>query len=194
MPSEGQRRRARAVFLDRDGVINEDVGYIGDAARVKILPGVAQAIHQLNQKKFKVIVVTNQSAVARGLFSEADVQQVNDYIKKKLAEKQAVIDGIYYCPHHIEGVIEKYRRDCNCRKPKTGMIEDAVRDFHLDLKSSFLIGDNESDIEAGRRADCRTILITSTGKGTNAAADYAAGDLPEAVACLLKVDEDYANK
>jgi D-glycero-D-manno-heptose 1,7-bisphosphate phosphatase len=189
MPPEDQRRRARAVFLDRDGVIIEDTGYIGDIARVKFLPGVGQAIKQLNSKNFKVIIISNQAGVARGYFSEEDVRAVNTHIQEKLAEKQAAIDGIYYCPHHIEGVIEKYTVDCDCRKPKTGMIENAVRDFHIDLEKSFIIGDNASDVEAGRRAGCRTVLITATGKGADAAADHSANDLPDAVKWLLEHDK-----
>lgn len=189
MPRDGMNPAARAVFLDRDGVIIEDTGYIGEIARVKFLPGVGAAIRQLNVQNFRVIIVTNQAGVARGYFSEAAVHQVNGYIQDKLAREEAVIDGIYYCPHHVDGVIEAYRKACDCRKPNTGMLESAVREFGLDIKSSFLIGDKESDIEAGRRAGCRTILVNGTEQGVSPDVDYIARDLTEAVKWLLAFDE-----
>ena len=189
MPPDSKGQPARAVFLDRDGVIIEDSGYVGEISRVNFLPLVGQAIRQLNAAGFKVIIVTNQAGVARGFFREEDVHRVNDYVCGKLAEENAVIDAVYYCPHHIEAVIEEYRKDCNCRKPKTGMIENAARDFNLDIKKSFLIGDSAKDIEAGRRAGCRTIMINNTGNGHRINAHYTARSLVDAVRWILEFNE-----
>jgi len=174
----------RAVFLDRDGVIIEDAGYIGEIGRVKFLPGASQAIRRLNEMNFKVIIVTNQAGVARGYFDEAAVREVNGYVRQKLAEESATIDGIYYCPHHIDGTVEKYRQQCDCRKPNPGMLLSAARDFGIELSASFIIGDKESDIEAGRRAGCRTIRLAAADPPEPTAADYVARDLDQALAWL----------
>jgi D-glycero-D-manno-heptose 1,7-bisphosphate phosphatase len=178
----------RAVFLDRDGTIIEDSGYVGEIGRVKFLPRVGAAIKLLNENKFKVIITTNQAGVARGYFDEAAVRRVNSYVREKLAEEGAFVDRVYYCPHHVEGVIEEYRRECSCRKPNTGMIEMAVRDLGVDVGASFAIGDKESDVEAGRRAGCRTILLAGAGRGVPVSADYIAPDLYRAVKWLIKLD------
>jgi D-glycero-D-manno-heptose 1,7-bisphosphate phosphatase len=174
----------KAVFLDRDGVIIEDAGYIGEIGRVKFLPGVGPAIRRLNGAGFKVIIVTNQAGVARGYFDEAAVREVNAYVRQKLASEEAMIDGIYYCPHHAEGTVAAYRRACECRKPNPGMLLAAAGDFGIALGESFLIGDKESDIEAGRRAGCRTILLAAEDPPGPTAADYVARDLDRAVAWL----------
>ncbi len=171
--------------MDRDGVIIEDTGYIGRVDRCRFLPGVTQAVKLLNAAGFKVIVVTNQSGVARGYFSEEAVREVNQFVTEKLAREGALIDRIYYCPHHKDGIIENYRKDCYCRKPNPGMIEQAVLDLGLDISKSFLIGDKASDIEAGRRAGCRTILLTVGGSAANLngdiTPDYIASDISDAV-------------
>ena len=151
----------RAVFLDRDGVIVEDSGYIDDCSRVRILPNAGEAVKLLNESGFEVIVVTNQSGVARGYFTEETVKEINNHIRESLADQGAFIDGMYYCPHHVDGTLMEYKKDCNCRKPNPGMIEQAVHDHNIDLSNSFLIGDKASDIEAGHRAGCKTILLDS---------------------------------
>jgi len=181
----------KAVFLDRDGVIIEDAGYVGEIERVKFIPGAGQAIRLLNENGFKVIIITNQAGVARGYFSEEAVEEINTYVQETLAKEGALIDKTYYCPHHKEGVIEEYRKDCYYRKPSPGMIEEAVRDFHIDLKRSFLIGDKGSDIEAGRRAGCKTILLAGentqeSAAGSEVVSDYTASNLFEAVKWLMK--------
>ena len=182
----------RAVFLDRDGTIIEDVGYIGERSRVRFLPGASQAIKSLNENGFGVIVVTNQSGVARGYFTEEMVQELNRYIREALAEQGAHIDMFYYCPHHIDGVIAEYRRECYCRKPNPGMIEVAVGDFGINLEDSFVIGDKASDIEAGHRAGCRTVLLTGadppdTKEEIIMMADHVTPDLYRAVEWLVKL-------
>ena len=182
----------RAVFLDRDGTVIQDVGYLDECDRIKFLPKVGKAIKLLNESGFKVIVITNQSGVARGYFTEETVKEINEYIHESLAEQGASIDMVYYCPHHIEGIIEEYRRECYCRKPDPGMIEEAAREFGIDLENSFVIGDKISDIEAGRRAGCKTILLASedlpkNGKETVIISDHIALDLYEAVKWLVKL-------
>jgi D-glycero-D-manno-heptose 1,7-bisphosphate phosphatase len=175
----------KAVFLDRDGVIIEDTGYVAGKDRVRFLPGSAQAIRRLNVNGFKVIVVSNQAGVARGYFDEAAVKATNVYIRDALARQGACIDAFYYCPHHVDGIIEAYRRDCYYRKPNPGMIEKAGRDFSIDLAESFVIGDRSCDIKAGYRAGCRTVLVGD--EPIDISPDFFARDLPEAVAWILRV-------
>jgi len=181
----------KAVFLDRDGTIIEDIGYPHERSKIKFLPRVSKAVRLLNENGFKVIVVTNQAGVARGYFTEETVKEINKYIQESLAKERAFIDKIYYCPHHVEGVIEEYRKECYCRKPNPGMIEKAAHDFGIDLENSFVIGDKSSDIEAGCRAGCKTILLTAenpsiNGKETAVTSDYTAPDLYEAVKWLAQ--------
>jgi D-glycero-D-manno-heptose 1,7-bisphosphate phosphatase len=161
----------RAVFLDRDGVIIEDNGFIDHRDRVKLLPRAAEAIKILNSHQYKVIVVTNQSGVARGLFSEKTVVELSDYMLDQLLKLGAIIDRVYYCPHHPDGTVPGYGIACRCRKPDTGMVEQATLDFNLDLKRSFVIGDNASDIELGTRAGCHTVLVTGYGTRRNASGE-----------------------
>jgi len=181
----------RAVFLDRDGTIIEDVGYLHERSKVKFLPRVSKAIKLLNENGFKVIVITNQAGVARGYFTEETVREINRYVQESLAKQGAFIDMIYYCPHHIEGIIEEYSKECYCRKPNPGMIEQAVLEFGIDLKNSFIIGDKISDIEAGQRAGCKTILLAGEDLLNNEReitliSNHAAPDLYEAVKWLVK--------
>lgn len=180
----------RAVFLDRDGTIIEDVGYLDDCSKIKFLPRVSEAIKLLNKSGFKVIIVTNQAGVARGYFTEATVKEINRITQESLAENGAVIDKIYYCPHHVEGTIEEYKKDCNWRKPNTGMIEEAARELGIDLNNSFIIGDKISDIEAGHRAGCKTIFLASENhpnkEGEIPLSDHIATDLYEAVQWLMQ--------
>ena len=182
----------RAVFLDRDGTIIEDVSYLDGCSKIKFLPRVSEAIKLLNENGFRVIVTTNQSGVARGYFTEETLREINRYIEESLAKQGALIDKTYYCPHHIEGIIEEYRKECHCRKPSPGMIEKAMREFGIDSKSSFVIGDKISDIEAGRRAGCKTILLigedpVSNENGIARIPDHVAPDLCEAVKWLMKL-------
>lgn len=156
-----------AVFLDRDGVITKEPPYYAHKIdQLELIPKSAEAIRLLNESGFKVIVVSNQSGVARGYYQEKDIEIYNRAMQKKLEEKNAYIDAIYYCPHYSEATIEKYKIDCECRKPKPGMLKQAEKDLNLNLKLSFLIGDKISDIEAGYRAGCKTILVL-TGQGND---------------------------
>ena len=181
----------RGVFLDRDGTIIEDVGHPHEHSKIKFLPKVRQAIKLLNRNGFKVLIVTNQSGVARGYFTVETVREINRRVQETLANQGAFIDKIYYCPHHVEGIIEEYRQECYCRKPNPGMILEAAREFGIDLKKSFVIGDKISDIEAGHRAGCRTVLLVREGslnKGEIALiSDHVATDLYEAVKWIVKL-------
>jgi len=155
----------KAVFLDRDGVITKEPPYYAHKIdQLELIPKSAEAIRLLNKNGFKVIIISNQSGVARGYYQEKDIQIYNNEMKRQLEEKGARIDAIYYCPHHPEATIKEYKIDCDCRKPKPGMLRQAEKDLNLDLKRSFLVGDKMSDIEAGYRAGCKTILVL-TGQG-----------------------------
>jgi D-glycero-D-manno-heptose 1,7-bisphosphate phosphatase len=171
-------------------VILKDTGYIGSWGETSLLPGSVEAIKRLNYSGFLVIVVTNQSGVARGYFTEADVETVNEQLKKELSLKGARVDAIFYCPHHVEGQVREYRLDCNCRKPKPGLILEAASRFGIDISRSFMVGDKLEDIEAGERAGCRTILIQGAEsreqRAGRAKADKVASSLKRAVDWILK--------
>jgi len=156
----------KAVFLDRDGTINEEMGYINHISRFKIFRFVPKAIRILNESGYKVIVVTNQSGVARGYFDEQLVKEVHKKLLNKVELAGAKIDAIYYCPHHPDEGKPPYRIDCECRKPKTGMIQKAKNAFNLDITRSFMIGDRYKDVEFGHKAGLHTVMVlTGYGKG-----------------------------
>jgi D-glycero-D-manno-heptose 1,7-bisphosphate phosphatase len=159
-----------AVFLDRDGTIIEDADYLAHPDQVRLIPGAAAAVRRLNDLGISVVIVTNQSAVARGLASEADVVAVNDRLRALLAAAGAHVDGIYYCPHHPEIGEPPYRRVCDCRKPLPGLLQRAAHELGLDLAGSTMIGDNLRDLEAGAAAGCALLMLVRTGHG---AADEA---------------------
>ena len=180
-----------AIFWDRDNTLIADPGYISHPDEVQLQPGSADVVRRFCEAGYKNIIVTNQSGIARGLLDEPTLEQIHDRLRQLMAESGATIDAIYYCPHHVDGVIEEYKKECYCRKPNPGMIEQAARDFGIDLESSFVIGDKSSDIEAGRRSGCKTILLTAEdhsviGKETAAVSDYTAPGLYEAVKWLVK--------
>jgi D-glycero-D-manno-heptose 1,7-bisphosphate phosphatase len=163
----GQNSRKRiAVFLDRDGTLNEEVGYINHIERLRLYPWAAEAIRKLNRAGLPVIVTTNQSGVGRGYFSEELVHRVHQKIALELAASEARLDAFYYCPHHPESAQETYRKQCQCRKPQAGMLEEAAKRFNLDLKSSYVVGDSTRDMEMGFNAGSRTVLVmTGYGRG-----------------------------
>ena len=154
----------RAVFLDRDGTINVDHGYVFRAGEFEFIPGAPEAIRRLKDAGYLVIVVTNQAGIARGLYGETEVQELHLYLDRELEWYGTAIDAYYYCPHHPAIGPEPYRRECACRKPLPGMLLQAAADFPLDLGGSFLVGDKLSDIEAGLAAGCTPILV-ETGYG-----------------------------
>lgn len=181
----------RAVFLDRDGVITQEPPYYAHKlSQLELIPKSADAIRLLNESGVVVVVACNQAGIARGYYREKDAILFNQAMKEKLAEDGAVIDAIYYCPHHPEAKIEKYRVDCNCRKPKPGMLTRAEKELNIDLNQSYVVGDKLSDIEAGKRAGCKTIMVrTGHGveelKNNHIECNYVADDLYEAVKHIL---------
>jgi D-glycero-D-manno-heptose 1,7-bisphosphate phosphatase len=155
-----------AVFVDRDGTINEQMGYINHPSRFVILPGVPEAIGLLNRSDYLVIVVSNQSGVARGYFPIDLVHEVHDLLNTTLSEKDCAVDGIFFCPHHTLGIIPEYRRECDCRKPKTGLVEQARKAFDIDMSNSYVVGDRYLDIELAFRLNLKGILVeTGYGRG-----------------------------
>jgi histidinol-phosphate phosphatase family protein len=151
------RLHRRAVFLDRDGTLIEDVGYPRDPDQVRLLPGCEAALAALQQNGFLLVLVSNQSAIGRGWVDRGDVERVHGRLVSLLAEHGVRLDAAYYCPHTPE-------EGCTCRKPAPGMLLQAARELEVDLRASFLIGDKPGDIEAGHRAGCRTILLTADPK------------------------------
>jgi D-glycero-D-manno-heptose 1,7-bisphosphate phosphatase len=149
----------RAVFLDRDGTVIDEVGYLCDLKQVRLIPGAAAAIKRLNEAGLKVVLVTNQSGIARGYFTEAFVRETHDLLGKMLRIEGARLDGIYYCPHHPKAGQSSYTTACDCRKPGTGMLEQAARELDIDIKGSFVVGDKWSDVELGQRAGAHSILV-----------------------------------
>ncbi|HXZ94926.1 MAG TPA: D-glycero-beta-D-manno-heptose 1,7-bisphosphate 7-phosphatase [Dehalococcoidia bacterium] len=177
----------RAVFLDRDGVITQEPPYYAHKlSELALLPKSADAIRLLNENGFLVVVACNQAGIAHGYYREEDAIAFNQAMKDNLAREGARIDAMYYCPHHPEARIERYRVKCNCRKPEPGMLTRAGKELNLDLRQSFMVGDKLSDIEAGKRAGCKTIMVR-TGQGVEELkakeieCDYVADNLCDAV-------------
>ncbi len=155
-----------AVFLDRDGTINEQMGYINHISRFILLPGAATAIRRLNEQNIPVVVVTNQSGLARGYFPPALLDAVHAQMERELAAQDAHIDGLYICPHHPEAKEEQFRKVCTCRKPQTGLLEQAAAELELDLTRSFMVGDRWSDLQCGNRVGATSVLVlTGYGRG-----------------------------
>ena len=168
------------VFCDRDGTINRDVPYCSSPKEFKLLPGAGEAIARLNKAGLAVVVITNQSGVGRGYFTEGVLQLIHQKMQEDLACHKARVDAVYYCPHHPDD-------GCSCRKPKPGLIFQAAKELDLDLKNSFFIGDSLADVEAGRRAGCVTVLIEPQDKVIkDCRVNYICRDLSEGVEWIIK--------
>ena len=153
----------KAIFFDRDGVLNEDAGYLYEIEKFKWIEGAINAIKLCNEKNILTVVVTNQSGIARGFYTEDDVKKIHDFMQEDLKKFSAHIDAFYYCPHHPEGKVENYRKICDCRKPKPGMILQAAKDFDIDLKNSILFGDSQRDIDSAKNAGLKEGIFFEGG-------------------------------
>ena len=150
---------SKAIFFDRDDTIIEDTGYINNPDQVKLISGVAKSLLEFKEMGFKLIVITNQSGVARGILTEKALGEIHERLNVLLSEKGVVLDAIYYCPFHPDGIVPQYRKESEDRKPNPGMIMTAATEHNIDLSQSWAIGNSARDIDAGRRAGCKTILI-----------------------------------
>lgn len=185
--------RRRAVFLDRDGTVIEDVDYLSRFDQMALFPWTIDALRLLARAGFLTVVVTNQSAVARGIVTEDFIVATHEELNRRLAAGGARIDAFYFCPHHPDAVVEKYRRKCRCRKPEPGMIEDGARDLGVDLSRSWMIGDRWIDVATGSAAGVRSLLVR-TGHAARVGEEPPAGvradailnNLMEAVGWILR--------
>ena len=179
----------RAVFIDRDGTIILNDGDLGDPERVELLPGAAVAMRSLREAGYALVVVTNQGGVARGRYDEAAVHATHERLEQVLRQATGlarVVDAFYFCPFHPEGTVERYRREHPWRKPAPGMLLEASREHGLDLSSSWMVGDQERDAQAGAAAGCRSILIGAPNAASDA--DFFAHDLAEAALRIAHED------
>jgi D-glycero-D-manno-heptose 1,7-bisphosphate phosphatase len=189
---------SRAVFLDRDGVLIEDAGLVVKPEQLKLLPGAVEALRDLHRAELKLVVISNQAVVARGLINYAEAAEINGRLGKLLdAAGAPTLDGWYFCPHHPKATLEAYRLDCDCRKPKPGLLLQAARELGLELPASFMIGDRITDVIAGSRAGCRTVLVqtgrhidppieTSAPLDLTIQPDYTCADLRAAAEWVLE--------
>jgi D,D-heptose 1,7-bisphosphate phosphatase len=150
---------SKAVFLDKDGTLVEDVAYNVDPDLIRLSAGALEGLLLLQDQGYRLFVVTNQSGVARGLFQEQSLAGVEEKLRELLAAADVHLAGFYYCPHHPQGSVLRYAVECSCRKPQPGMLQRAALQHHINLASSWLVGDILQDVEAGNRAGCRTVLI-----------------------------------
>lgn len=183
--SKNLKNKQKAIFLDRDGTINKYVGFLRDIDDFELLPGVSDAIKMINASGYLAIVVTNQPVIARGEVSFEELQDIHNKMETLLGNDGAYLDAIYYCPHHphkgYDGEIKELKLECECRKPKPGMIYKAASDFNIDLSESWMIGDGENDIQAGKAAGCKSILIGNEDFGQ----DFSVDSLLEAISLVL---------
>ena len=180
--------KQKAVFLDRDGVINVDKGYVHKIEDFEFYPDVFDGLKKLQEAGFKLVIITNQSGIAVGYYTEDDFHKLTEYMLNEFSKQGIKIEKVYYCPHHPEGIIPELKQVCTCRKPATGMIESAIEEFNIDPLNSFLIGDKETDIQAGKKMGIKSILV-KTGQGlkyvNNTTADYIAENFTDAVGFIL---------
>jgi D-glycero-D-manno-heptose 1,7-bisphosphate phosphatase len=190
--------KRRAIFMDRDGTISEEVGYVNHPARYRVFPYAGEAVRLINEAGWLAVLVTNQAGVARGYFTEEMISAVHGVLEEELTRERARLDAIYYCAHHPSVGQPPYRFDCDCRKPRPGLILRAAQDFDIDLAASWMIGDRYSDIELARNAGVRSAFVLSGyGRGEweyqrvawKSEPDLVAEDLLEAVRQILNRQE-----
>ncbi|MFD1804991.1 D-glycero-beta-D-manno-heptose 1,7-bisphosphate 7-phosphatase [Pasteurella oralis] len=176
----------KAIFLDRDGTLNLDHGYVHEIDQFKFITGSIEALQQLKQMGYLLILVTNQSGIARGYFSEEQFLQLTEWMDWSLADRGVDLDGIYYCPHHIEGKGE-YKKECNCRKPKSGMLLQAIKELDIDPTRSVMIGDKVEDILAGKGANIAINILVRTGKPITSEGEKLASYVLDSIVELPKL-------
>lgn len=179
-PGSTSRFSKSAVFLDRDGTLIEEVGYLDRPSRVRLYPWAVDSIRALNSAGIRIVMVTNQSGIARGFFDEAMVQRIHARIAELLARGGAHIDAYYYCPHHPDGKVAEYARRCECRKPGPALVERAVQEFGIDPARSFAVGDRWFDVALARTVGAKGVLVR-TGYGAQEAEQPTAGYAPDVV-------------
>ena len=179
-----------AAFIDRDGVINEERGFVHRIADFAFVPGSVEALRRLRAAGLRLVVITNQSGIARGLYSEADFHELNAYMSERLSEAGVIVDSVQYCPHLPDALVARYRLDCECRKPRAGMLLAAAHEINIDTAASILVGDRKADIEAGRAAGVGRCYLVRSGKPLSdtdvALADGVYADLAQCVAVMLR--------
>jgi D-glycero-D-manno-heptose 1,7-bisphosphate phosphatase len=177
----------KCVFLDRDGVIIKDVGYLKYPEGIIIFQDVIESLKRLQEANFLLIIVTNQAGIAKGFFTEADLEAVHKKLNSIFIKEGVIIDGLYYCPHHKDGTLKPYSIECNCRKPNTGMVLKAKDKFNINLNKSFMIGDKDSDIELAINSGLKSFYIRNTMYEHNETIkpDFEVANLKEAVNIIL---------
>lgn len=196
--SRNLSNKQKCIFLDRDGTINEYVGFLRNEEQMKLIPGVAQAIRNINDSEYLCIVITNQPVIARGEVTITQLEEIHKKMEKLLGNDGAFINDLYYCPHHpdkgYEGEIPELKIICECRKPSTGLIEKAVTDYNIDLEKSFMIGDSTLDIKLAENAGMKSILVTTGQAGSDnkydVNPDYVCSSLEEAVEKVLTKERE----
>ncbi len=193
----------QAVFLDRDGTINRDVGYLSNPDQLELIPGSAEAIRILNSAEFSVVIISNQAGIAKGLIQEGQLPEIQKVLLAMLQNEDAKVDGFYYCPHHPEGSVKKFSCSCQCRKPAPGLLLKASEEMDIDLSRSYVVGDKMSDVQLAHNVGAVGIMVL-TGHGrkeqrgyppTIKPPDYTCNDLYDAVRCIIKKESgEWAKK
>lgn len=177
----------KAVFLDRDGVINRDYGYVGSLDRFEFLPGVKEALAELKTMGYKTVLVTNQSGIARGLYTIDDFETVTDFMQGQLEFANAKLDGVYMCPHHPKATVAQFRCECSCRKPKSEMFVWAKSELDIDMANSIMVGDHVTDLQAAAGAGIKTLVLVGDHIATESklmGSAVVCKDLPDVVAAI----------
>ena len=175
-----------AVFLDRDGVINQDTGYVSCVDDFHFIDGTIEALQILKKKGYCLVVVTNQSGIARGYFTEEQFMSLTEWMDWSLADRDVDLDGIYFCPHHPTAGVGEYRQECNCRKPAPGMLLDAAKDLKIDLANSYMVGDKAGDLQAAKAAGVGHKVLVRTGKTVTEEAIARADEVQDSLLTFAK--------
>ncbi|MDU4092920.1 MAG: D-glycero-beta-D-manno-heptose 1,7-bisphosphate 7-phosphatase [Pantoea sp.] len=175
-----------AIFLDRDGTVNVDHGYVHEIDDFQFIDGVIEAMQELKKMGYALVLVTNQSGIARGMFSEDQFMQLTEWMDWSLADREVDLDGIYYCPHHPEAAVESYRQQCDCRKPQPGMLLSAMKELNIDMAASYMVGDKIDDVQAGKAAGVGTTVLVRSGKPVTADGENVADWVIDSLAELPK--------